>query len=316
LERKTVTTDVNPRLCGGTFFVLVLQALKQRVKARQHYNGERDGLSDPEVLIGLIKVINPDYQEPREGALKGKTNDFKSCKTSTGQYLPFGNTAEIETFDERVRERYPDAFYAMSVFVNEFLETGTEVQKDVRLVKALIDLIQQDDSIRPDEEFYIEEQGGKIKKTALGGLDDICLPAFLLGIWHYVVVYRKDNRVGENTYDKWCPKNGGAPRTYSGNMGKRITKNITVHTPAPSEPDEDDLFDFGDLDEDRVGDRSEKDYDFDFGDEDSKTGSMPPTQQIINNPLFISQTGDNSTVIPNYGTINLDLGKRGGGSNE
>jgi hypothetical protein len=55
LERKTVTTDVNPRLCGGTFFVLVLQALKQRVKARQHYNGERDGLSDPEVLIGLIK---------------------------------------------------------------------------------------------------------------------------------------------------------------------------------------------------------------------------------------------------------------------
>jgi hypothetical protein len=29
----------NPRLCGGTFFVLVLQALKQRVKARQHYKG-------------------------------------------------------------------------------------------------------------------------------------------------------------------------------------------------------------------------------------------------------------------------------------
>ena len=49
LERKTVTTDEKPRLCGGTFFVLVLQALKQRVKSRQHYKGERDGLSDPEV---------------------------------------------------------------------------------------------------------------------------------------------------------------------------------------------------------------------------------------------------------------------------
>jgi len=191
LERKTVTTDEKPRLCGGTFFVLVLQALKQRVKARQHYKGERDGLSDPEVLMGLIKVINPEYQEPREGALKGKTNDFKSCKTSTGQYLPFGDTPEIDTFDKRVRERFPDALNAMSIFVDDFLETGTEVQKDVRLVKALLDLIQQDDSIGKDEEFYVSEDGGKIKKAALGGLRKVCLPAFLLGVWHYVVVYRK-----------------------------------------------------------------------------------------------------------------------------
>lgn len=195
-----MTTDEKPRLCGGTFFVLVLQALKQRVKARQHYKGERDGLSDPEVLMGLIKVINPEYQEPREGALKGKTNDFKSCKTSTGQYLPFGDTPEIDTFDKRVRERFPDALNAMSIFVDDFLETGTEVQKDVRLVKALLDLIQQDDSIGKDEEFYVSEDGGKIKKAALGGLRKVCLPAFLLGVWHYVVVYRKDNSVGRSTY--------------------------------------------------------------------------------------------------------------------
>ena len=56
-----MSNSVYPRLCGGTFFTLVLQALKQRAKAREHYNGERDGLSDPEVLTGLIKVINPDY---------------------------------------------------------------------------------------------------------------------------------------------------------------------------------------------------------------------------------------------------------------
>jgi hypothetical protein len=75
-------------------------------------------------------------------------------------------------------------------------------------VKALIDLIEQDDSIKPDEEFYIRRWTVKIKKTALGGLDDVCLPAFLLGVWHYVVVYRKDNSVGKATYDEWCPENG------------------------------------------------------------------------------------------------------------
>ena len=311
-----MTKGDNPRLCGGTFFVLVLQALKQRVKARQHYKGERDGLSDPEVLIGLIKVINPDYQEPKEGALKGKTNDFKSCNTSTGQYLPFGETLEIEAFDERIRNEYQDALGAMTEFVALFLEIGTKVKKDERLVKALIDLIEQDDSIKQDEGFYIEETGQKIKKTALGGLDDVCLPAFLLGVWHYVVVYRKDNSVGRDTYDMWCPENGRAPRTYSGGMGKGITKTINVRMPGTALSEDDEIFDFGDEDADQPADNTETDYDFDFGDEDAKTGTPPPTQQIINNPLFISQTGDNSNVIPNYGTINLTLGKHGGGSNE
>lgn len=308
-----MTINDKPRLCGGIFFVLVLQALRQRVKARQHYKGERDGLSDPEVLIGLIKVINPDYQEPKEGALKGKTNDFKSCKTSTGQYLPFGDKPEVEAFDERVRTDYQATLGAMTEFAAMFLETGTAVQKDVRLVKALIDLIEQDDSIQPNEEFYIEENGGKIKKTALGGLNDVCLPAFLLGVWHYVVVNRKDNSVGKATYDDWCPENGGAPRTYSGNMGKRITTKIDVRM--PDVPEEVDIYDFGDEDADQSGSQSGQEYDFDFGDEDSKTGTPPPAHTVMNNPLFISQTGANSNVIPNYGTMNLTLGKHGGGSN-
>ena len=62
-----------PRLCGGTFFTLVLQGLKQRTKAREHYRGERDGLSDPEVLVGLIRVINPDYNAPELNIIKSKT---------------------------------------------------------------------------------------------------------------------------------------------------------------------------------------------------------------------------------------------------
>ena len=303
-----MTTDEKPRLCGGTFFVLVLQALRQRVKARQHYKGERDGLSDPEVLMGLIKVINPEYQEPREGALKGKTNDFKSCKTSTGQYLPFGDTPEIDTFDKRVRERFPDALGAMTEFVARFLEVGTVVKKDERLVKALIDLIQQDDSIEPEEAFYIEENGGIIKKTALGGLGDVCFPAFLLGVWHYVVVNRKDNSVGRATYDKWCPEHGGAPRTYIGDMGKHISRDIDVRMPEVKMDDE--IYDFGDEDADQP------EVEYDFGDEDRKTDTPPPTQQIINNPLIIQQKGDGNAVIPNYGTVNLTLGKHGGGSNE
>lgn len=224
-----MTNNDYPRLCGGTFFILVLQALRQRMKAREHYKGESDGLKDPNVLVGLIKVINPDYQEPSGDALKGKTNDFKSCKTSTGQYLPFGNTVEVEEFDSRVQTAYASALGQMDNFVGQFLETGTAVKKDERLVKALIDLIQQDESIDAEEEFYILETGEKIKKAALGDLTTVCLPAFLLGVWHYVVVNRKDNQVGKATYNQWCPPAGGGPRAYTGRMGRSLTQKIMVY---------------------------------------------------------------------------------------
>jgi hypothetical protein len=226
-----MATDDKPCLCGGTFFVLVLQALKQRKGIREHFKGDGDGMSDPEVLIGLIKVINPDYDPPKIDRIRTKTNDFKACKLSKGEYLPFGYTQEVETFNERVRTDYQPALADMTKFVNDFIDRGEIIQKDVKLVKALIDLIQLDDSIRPDESFYILEDGGQIKKTALNKLNRVCLPSFLLGVWHYVVVNRKDNKVGKATYDEWCPKNGGGPRKYHSDIGNSVTMRIETYMP-------------------------------------------------------------------------------------
>lgn len=227
-----MTISDYPRLCGGTFFTLVLQALRQRMRAREHYKGESDGLSDPEVLIGLLSVINPDYVAPNnpKEALKTKANDFKSCKLSKGEYLPLGNSQEVKAFDNRVRTEYRLALAAMIQFVSDYIETGTTVKKDLNLVKALIELIDSDESIGNEELFYINPDGSAIEKAAFSDLDKVNLPAFLLGIWHYVVVYRKDNKVGKKTYDVWCPPNGGGPREYSGEMGLRIAKDIKLET--------------------------------------------------------------------------------------
>lgn len=297
-----MTNNDYPRLCGGTFFILVLQALRQRMKAREHYKGESDGLKDPNVLVGLIKVINPDYQEPSGDALKGKTNDFKSCKTSTGQYLPFGDTIEVEEFDSRVQTSYASALGQMDNFVGQFLETGTAVKKDERLVKALIDLIQQDESIDAEEEFYILESGEKIKKAALGDLTTVCLPAFLLGVWHYVVVNRKDNQVGKDTYDQWCPLAGGGPRAYKGSMGKSITQEVSVYTNT-NVADEVIIEDVEDGDpNDDIGSAD------DFSEQAQSTQGAYPV--VNNNPLFIQQNGDGNVVMPNYGAITINFGKK------
>ena len=47
-------------LCGGTFFCLLLEARKTRANARKRQNGTTDGLSDQDVLKGLIYIVTGD----------------------------------------------------------------------------------------------------------------------------------------------------------------------------------------------------------------------------------------------------------------
>ena len=194
-----MTINEYPRLCGGTFFTLVLQALQQRMNAREHYDGDSDGLSDPEVLVGLIKVINPAYVDPGKEKLKTIVNNYKRCETSTSTYFPFGDDQVISAFDEIIRNNYQTALNGMIGFVNDFLDVSETVHKDINLVRALVDLIQQDQTIKAGDEFFIGPNGEKKKKAALGDLKEVCLPSFILGVWHYVVVNRKDNGIGKKT---------------------------------------------------------------------------------------------------------------------
>lgn len=223
-----MATNEYPRLCGGTFFALILQALRQRMKAREHYSGDSDGLSDPEVLVGLIKVINPDYTDPGKENLKGTVNNYKACKISNSTYLPFDDEQVISAFDSKVKTAYQSVLNRMIGFVNDFLDMSETVHKDVNLVRAIVDLIQQDQTIKAGDEFFIGQNGEKKKKAALGDLKEVCLPSFLLGVWHYIVVNRKDNGIGKATYDIWCPSAGGGQRKYIAHMGKGILESLTI----------------------------------------------------------------------------------------
>lgn len=155
----------------------------------------------------------------------------------------------IDVFEQRVRNDYLAARNGMCIFVDSFIETETKLRKDVRLVKALIDLIEQDESIDESVEFLIGENGDAVRKDQLCKLRRVCLPSFLLGIWHFIVVNRKNNKVGQLTYDTWCPENGGGTREYEGTMGEDISIEIDVYTLEPEgetenmEQDAEDFFD-------------------------------------------------------------------------
>jgi hypothetical protein len=101
----------------------------------------------------------------------------------------------------------------------------------VRLVKALIELIAADESIGGEEQFYSCENGHFITKTDLIEVKEVCLPAFLLGIWHYILINRKENTVGIETYNRWhkAPEERRGKWTFIGSNGASITRDIKVN---------------------------------------------------------------------------------------
>jgi hypothetical protein len=77
------------------------------------------------------------------------------------------------------------------------------------------------------------------------GIEDFCFPAFLLGVWHYVVTKRGGkNTLGEYTVERWCPTEGNRKeRKYSGDMGIGITRKITIRGIADALLDEEKIGD-------------------------------------------------------------------------
>ena len=134
----------------------------------------------------------------------------------------------ISAFDSKVKTAYQSVLNRMVGFVNDFLDMSETVHKDVNLIRAIVDLVQQDQTIKAGDEFFIGQNGEKKKKATLGDLKEVCLPSFLLGVWHFIVVNRKDNGIGKATYDVWCPSAGGGQRKYVAHMGEGILESLTI----------------------------------------------------------------------------------------
>jgi len=285
-----------PRLCGGTFFTLLLQARKQRTKPRQHIKGERDGLSDSEVLFGLIKVVDPDFDaitNTTEKTFKGNTSDFRSCKKSKGTYLPFNETT---IFDNRMKNGYSAPLQKMCDFIKNFIDVGTSSEKDIRLVKALLELIDSDQSINDDQVFYIGETGTVVTKAELRNTTMVCLQSFLLGVWHFALIERKDNSIGKDTFDIWCPATGGGVREYTGNIGNGITRTINLKMAT-------------------VADSLEIISDEPFAEnaeQNNKYEPEPSTEQInmqtLHRPMVVNQSGTNNTNIAYVESLTISNG--------
>lgn len=287
-----------PRLCGGTVFTLILEARQQRYGVREHFAGDSDGLSEMDTLIGLAQVMVPDLKRPaktREDTVQGNTTEFKICKTAGGKgYYPFSNRQSKKAFDDRVKGNYAEALKAMCDFVKNFIWVKGSDKQDVNLVKALLDLIERDDSINNSQVFYIMPDGKPITKQRIDQIDgeDVCLESFLLGVWHYAIMRREGNTIGKATMNEWCPSKGGAPREYEGHMGENLSRNIRLTYLGDVEvPDQDEEIEH--IEAEVVE-----------GTKDPEPEPQPQTvNQSVNNPVVINITMNQSGNGRQYGYI-------------
>ena len=287
-----------PRLCGGTVFTLILEARQQRYGVREHFAGDSDGLSEMDTLIGLAQVMVPDLKRPaktREDTVQGNTTEFKICKTAGGKgYYPFSNRQSKKAFDDRVKGNYAEALKAMCDFVKNFIWVKGSDKQDVNLVKALLDLIERDDSINNSQVFYIMPDGKPITKQRIDQIDgeDVCLESFLLGVWHYAIMRREGNTIGKATMNEWCPSKGGAPREYEGHMGENLSRNIRLTYLGDVEvPDQDEEIEH--IEAEVVE-----------GTKDPDPEPQPQTvNQSVNNPVVINITMNQSGNGRQYGYI-------------
>ncbi|NNU76340.1 hypothetical protein [Clostridium estertheticum] len=293
-----MSTNDYPVLCGGTFFTLLLEARGQRTSKRKNADGETDGLSQVELLVELVKIIKPTFKPPVKASTLGKNvGKYRQCTDNGGTYFSsvFEST-DTDLFDERMNNNYNKVFLSTSIFVNRFI--GED--KAEWLIKALLKVIENDKRITNNVKFNIN---GKIKtKPDLLAETEICLPAYLLGIWHYIVINVKDNTVGETTFSKWHIKNGETNSTWVLKRGKvgEINKKITI-LPFANE-DTDTVNDEScNSAEEQINEQNEP-----FAHEKNADSSSAPKNGIVNNQMMFTQSGNNNIQVGNIASLTIN----------
>ena len=288
-----------PYLCGGNFFVLLLQATRLRRKARDKFLGGTDGLNETDVMKGLIYVVTGQAVDPYSDSFKKSISEYKSCKKNGGTYIPFSDVSTYNSFDNAIKTKYFDTLNRMFVFTNEYLSVENSAKIEW-LIKALLDVIEHDTDIKDEDLFYICRNGENVTKSNLIKLSDIEFEPFLLGVLHYILLERKDNTLGRSTFESWNTKElPNSEWNFVSNVGCGITRPLNVIL---INAEKDENTDFVKNSESFEEETSDPEI---INDNTSTGSSTQNVTQIINNPTIVNQYGPKNVHIDHVDTLNL-----------
>lgn len=211
------------RLCGGTFFTLIVNSALQKPTNGKLYTGTENLITDENILTSLLRIAMPSLQD----VSSDDAHNFKRCKVKQSRNLKMINCEIGKALQERMKSDYFACLNEMVTFISKFLDI--QQKKEQKLIMALLELIEQDQDIPSDQLFCICPDGKAISKREMSNIVVVNIPSFLLGVLLFTLTEITDNRVGKDTYDTWCP-NGNTKhnrRYYQGHMGESITRTIS-----------------------------------------------------------------------------------------
>ncbi|MGN0359030.1 MAG: NACHT domain-containing protein [Blautia sp.] len=180
-----------PRLCGGTFFTLLLKA---RTNTRKSQNF---------LFKELMKLYDPSVSGVLLNSFKTPASQFKNCnQVYSCDYIKLGDTTTKRAFENRFRTDYEGILAETEKLCNDYLTKGQSSKSEI-FIKDVLALISQDDSINDDEEFFIEYDGTAVRKKDFSELEALYFPSVVIGLWHYICTQRTDNSVGTKTIECW-----------------------------------------------------------------------------------------------------------------
>ena len=304
MEQKNI-----PYLCGGTLLLLLERAKKTSLSARERNQGINDNLSNPEMLKGLITVVTGSCTPVHGDSFKKNTSQYRKCEISGNTYIPFNDSDTILAFDRDIKENYADVVRRMIGFTNRFISQ----KKAERLVCELVDVISKDKGISNDEYFYISSDSLAMTKTDLIKQDYFDLQPFLVGVLHYILLYRQDNTLGKATFDDWCKE--APPHTP-----RKIRDDFSVGSEVKVSVSWCDIteYQYSDKTSTRTEETAAPGNTNNYSNDNEsptatvveETHSDTANQQqttIIHNQTNVVQYGDKSISLVNNGTINIDL---------
>ena len=225
-----------PALCGGIFFALIKESTNPLLSRREYVKSKKEHYSNPNILRSLFTVVCEESASiPAGRSWSSITNKFKSCQKGKSDYITIEKQENIDAFNKCVKGNYYEALAKMIDFVDEFIDITGESEKHKMLVKRLLYVIEKDSSIDISQPFVFSN-GRTVSKTELLLRDELNIHEFLLGVLHFIVNERRDNTVGQDTYNKWWQFDKSArnaEREYSGPDELILRRNVEVNCEMP-----------------------------------------------------------------------------------
>ena len=188
-----------PYLCGSFFYGLLLHVKSDGVRPREHQQGIKDTVNSGDIFWGLSSFLDTDAPFP-PSEFCSKFQKGKAPKHSV--FFKIDDDYLVTAFDHRVRRQYEKELERMHNNVVSCLKDSDEAR--IWLAQTLLRIIHDDDSLN-GKEYYCQEDGSLISRDDLLKQSSICLEALLLGVWHFLIINRKerDDSVWPDMFERY-----------------------------------------------------------------------------------------------------------------